>query len=332
MKGASGYRAMLRILITSLFLGLFGIMAPNNTTVTPLEAGMDSSSGDLTRMGNNGSWSPSLVYSSRNAFLTRAAYQWKQLGNDLEGMTLYDASSHGLLPFWLVDPNTANPVRILNEGSPSGSDVVLKPELGGLGCTMIHRDQVGKANVDPIVVDNISWFEEGLSGVPIEDQIALELRRAEFPPTNWGIMMDGFIYNVQEIFLPYLIKYENLPSSLEELLDNTYFLNQGFIDYAQSLISSGQSAYFEFGIMPEEHALYFDFEPMEGMWVPFMVQYQFTESGDMVPRSADQQLYPNGVPEEAYRIIFLSDQMLSDPEQKIDSELIRPLSDFYITE
>jgi len=271
----------------------------------------------------------SAVYGSRDTFLFRASWEWDAQGNDLGAITLTEASNRGLLPFWILDPKTKNPVRILTSGEPTGSDVVLLSDIGGLGCKLIHGNRIDNPDAEPTIFDFNSFVGNVFDKLPAEDVAEMEERRRENIPTDWAVMMAGLDENIKRIFLISSSTHQAMPESMEQLLDGNFFINQDFLDFAKSLIDAGVSSHYECGIVPDENILYFDHELQPGLWYPVTYKYEAGFDIFEAQRGRIEKPWPQGLPEFENRIVLLSDEMLADPEQHFSSDITRPLSDFY---
>jgi hypothetical protein len=272
------------------------------------------------------------VYNSRSNLLFLAAFQWSKLGLGLDSVNIIEVSDKGLFPFWIIDPKTNNPVRILNSGNPTGSDVALIPEMKALSCKLNSMNF--SQNGNSYVVDNYAKIMAGYDSLPIEQLIELNHRTVDFPPTEWGNMMDGVHRQIQGMVPLYVAANQSMPLSLENLLGECYFINQDFLENASSLIASGEFSFFECGVIPEQNVLYFDFERLEPMGFPNSIQYIIGDDGfDLFDRQRIIETIPSdGLNLVGDKVILISDEMLANPDENFDESVIRPLSDFYIPE
>lgn len=333
-----GGNKMIARLIKSISIGLFVLSFGCNTLGDSPSAKIspeDSKSSDLiTREENYIQQDEYRTYTSRNTILFRAAFQWMKSGKDQKDISLSKAISSGLIPVWIIDPGSGDPVHILGSGEPSGSDVILLEELGGLSCKMVPGPNIGFSEAESETINNFEAIQNGLNSMPQENLSAFERRKVEFPPTEWGVMMDGLLWHIRDLAPRYVAAQQKLPSTFKDILGSNYFLVDEFLEYASSLINSGKSSYFECGVIPAENILYFDFDRQEPMGYPVSIEFTITDDGfDLYNRNnLKEELWPDGFIHDGYKIVLLSDEMLADPDEYFDESVIRPLSDFYIPE
>ena len=265
---------------------------------------------------------------ARPDLLRNAVSGWLLKNDGLEeDVALSDVSEAGFFPFWMRDPLTGEPVRILREGDPTGTEISYWPDQDrGWNFTLIWPGEVASASAtaDFLEAANLS---ASLLGMTREKRMEGGDDAGAFSQADWDVMMWGLGQALQVILDTYVPEHGSLPNSFHDLLSGRYFINEDFLTRAAELIKAGQSARYECGVIPAENMLYFDFVRTNGYGAPHSWQYQLGPDGYELDTLDLRRL--GAVPQDAERIVLLTDEMLADPDSWLPSEDRVTLSEFY---
>jgi len=244
---------------------------------------------------------------------------------------LTKVSGAGFLPYWPRDPLSVRLIEILRDGEPTGSQVAYVP-VEGVGWDFRLVSPLSVASPDA----ESYWVESG-RGVSnhYQDLVYRASTDPEFGEVtsfdDWDVLIWSFIELTKLLMDPFVEAHNRVPSSLSELLDGHYVVNEDFLDGARELVQAGHFAPFEFGAIPELDMVYFDYEKREAANRPIAVKYVIGAAGYDVTdplRAIPYRL--EMVSEDASRVVLLSiDMILADPDTWLPPEDRAPLSAFY---
>ncbi len=262
-----------------------------------------------------------LALNARIILLNIASTSWLLNNFGMAERELAKVSAKGLLPFWVRDPLTEDPVRILLEQLTSDNEIAYWLVPGAGWDFSVGADPKRIENSSSQFNTYIHWASNPELSAEASNEPLL---------TDWGIMTWTFREFCNWIMETYLNDHNSMPSNLSEFLGPHYFLNEDFLIRTGNFIDGNSDISFEFGVLLNMNVIYFEYSRSDGSIKSEVFKYEIGVDGYNQSDPERMHIIPgSNLPETAIRVPFLTKDMIINYESRLPEGSFEPLSAFY---
>ncbi len=220
-------------------------------------------------------------------------------------------------------------MRILREAEPEHAQIAYWPVADtGWDYSYINAGKINSPGAVPVMSQNAASLAPVWRRIVSEIQADSEIGRGH-SPEDWDCLCWTFTQACNVIIDFCLADRGSMPESMHELLNGQFFINEDFLCRAAELVSQGESCRFELGVVLDQNILYQEFTTANGMSITIARRYHIGPQGYDIFDPARWEWLVLGLPEDAERVVLVSDEMLADYSTWLPDEDIVPLGEFY---
>ncbi len=270
------------------------------------------------------------VLDGRLFLLRIAGFSWLLNNSGTAESELAVVSQAGFLPFWVRDPFTGDPVEILRDNAPIGTQIAYINIPGsGWDLSYMGSGSIGEPNAEPVYFESSQQLVERYwtwTNMRIDDSNFA----GQVSEDDWDVLIWSLVESCQWIMDTYLLEHGTLPTTIDELLDDKYFINEDFITRVKELIEDDRYAPFELGVLPDRGMMYFEYSRRNALDASYA--WKFDMSKGFYDLSDRDRKLAYSIPESGLRITLLSTDMFTNPDDWLSPDDRVALSQFYNTD